>query len=107
MPPENIDFVLQNAGSISGRVFDNSGYPLSYIDVNLEDSLGNWSGFGSTDLEGFYIITNLASGKYFAKAYDFNETYAEQWFDQKNSRSEADQITVIEGSITENINFNL
>ncbi|MBK8947212.1 MAG: carboxypeptidase regulatory-like domain-containing protein [Ignavibacteriae bacterium] len=104
---ENIDFVLQNAGSISGRVFDNSGYPLSYIDVNLEDSLGNWSGFGSTDLEGFYIITNLASGKYFAKAYDFNETYAEQWFDQKNSRSEADQITVIEGSITENINFNL
>ncbi|MBI1931314.1 MAG: carboxypeptidase regulatory-like domain-containing protein [Ignavibacteriales bacterium] len=104
---ENIDFVLHNAGSISGRVYDNFGNPLSYIDVNLEDSIGNWAGYGSTDLEGYYSITNLSKGEYFARTYDFNEIYVEQWFDQKNSRSEADQITVIEGSITENINFNL
>ena len=105
---ENIDFILSmEGGAISGGVSNNNGNPLANIYVNIMDSIGNTISQGYTDYYGKYEVKNISSGKYYAKATDFNYLYEDQWYDHKYSKFEADPIYVFEDAVTENINFNL
>jgi protocatechuate 3,4-dioxygenase beta subunit len=102
---EHIDFILHKAGSISGRVFDEAGNPISYANVYSQDRSGNYIGYGYSDYMGNYTITNLNNGIYYIEASSYG--YIDQWYDHKATIEQADQVTVVEDQETPNINFNL
>lgn len=52
----NIDFLLSASGWISGKVTDSAGMPLFRAVVTANSTNGQFSGFESTDNEGFYRI---------------------------------------------------
>lgn len=62
----DIDFALQKAGSISGRVTDSSGSPLGGILLSVYDSNGNevFNNSG-TSASGHYRVMSLAAGTYY------------------------------------------
>ncbi len=101
-----IDFILPLAGSISGLVLDDAGLPVqAYVEVTVQDSMGNYVAGASAGSQGNYSVPNLSSGKYYVatSAYD----YVPQWFDHKTSQLLADKVTVTDGQNTPNINFSL
>ncbi len=102
---KNINFNLPLASTISGKVFDDAGKPISYANVYVEDIAGTSYFYGSTDQEGNYSVSSLSGGKYYVRANDYS--HLEQWFDHRVTRQQADKVTVVEESVTSNINFNL
>jgi hypothetical protein len=79
------------AGSISGRVIDTGGNPLSNICVNAAGASGT-----TTDLSGAYSLTGLPTGTYQVSYSDCNPnpTYLGQWYLGHTDQSEADPVAV-------------
>ncbi|MEM7354654.1 MAG: carboxypeptidase regulatory-like domain-containing protein, partial [Acidobacteriota bacterium] len=65
---EGIDFALERLGQISGRVTDALGQPLAFAEVRVFDTNGSFYDSQFADDEGFYNISGLATGSYFARA---------------------------------------
>jgi len=101
----NINFNLHSGGIITGIILDDSGSPLPYVSVSVEDSSGTYFNYGYSDYQGFYSIGALPPGKYYAGANDYY--HAPQWFNHKPSRLQADIIYVMEDQTIQNINFDL
>jgi protocatechuate 3,4-dioxygenase beta subunit len=75
-----IDFDLQRAGAISGRVRDAvTQEALEDVWVEVTDAEGSWSESGHTDASGRFSIGGLAPGTYFAST-DAND-YRDEVFD--------------------------
>ncbi len=113
-----IDFQLPvrpGTASISGHVKLDTGVPAIYAYIQLtsfdEDTnpnVGSIRAYASTDSSGNYRIDQLPEGNYVIYTqYWENENFAQQWFDLKDSRSEADAIILTTGEQRGNINFNL
>ncbi len=65
----NINFVLTNQiGSISGRVTNTSGIPLSNASIVADTNEGAGFGTAVTDADGYYTLTNLAPMGYYVHA---------------------------------------
>ncbi|NIA01617.1 MAG: hypothetical protein GWO83_00555 [Bacteroidia bacterium] len=68
-------------GAITGTITEEgTGTPLSGVWVDIYDSGGNWTSWGSTNTSGVYTSSSgLATGDYFLRTYDYtghiNELY--------------------------------
>jgi len=115
-----IDAALTAGGRISGTVIGSGSGPLANVEVCTEGSFGACA---TTNAEGKYTITNLATGKYTVgffpvSPYAFLESlYSEsgfksppqseflyQYYNEKASYEEADQVSVEAGATTSGIN---
>lgn len=101
-----IDAAMVAAGQISGTVSSASTKaPLAEIEV-CESEAGGEELFGScswTNAAGEYTIAGLAAGQYTVEFYPESSNYIVQYYNDKSSSSEADPVTVNEGSTTSGI----
>jgi uncharacterized membrane protein/protocatechuate 3,4-dioxygenase beta subunit len=110
---QNIDFGLAVASTITGRVTDGNGQPLSEICVGAVDQQcsGAWF-WTSTDTNGNYSIL-VPGGKSFYLLSDpscSNQQYLFEWWDSDSGTvdcNEAEDIEVITGQSTTGIDFSL
>ncbi len=102
----NINAVLADGGSISGRVTDSTGtIGISNVDVQIRDLNQNWFPGTNTDSDGYYTLNGLPAGDY---KIEFRTqwtpgNYVGEWFNDKNSFESADAITVTVGQTTTGI----
>lgn len=92
---ENIDMVLPQGGSISGKVSDRTGKPLPRIDVTAYDP-ETWVEVGSayTDEKGSYSIGGLPEGKYRIRFETPDSQYPLQWYKGKIRREDSVAVEV-------------
>ena len=104
----DIDFSLEDGGSISGHVYDLEGLPLSGCDVMAyESSFFQWgftAKWDTTIANGSYQITGLRTGDYYVMAA--TECYW-MWYDNHTNPEDADSVHVIMPSDHSGIDFNL
>jgi len=109
---ENVDFVLEPYGSISGRVTDIAGGPpQDQIVVLVYDANGYQVDSTYTDGFGYYLIRYIRSGPYFVVTGNgSNNRYAGELYDDIPCDSGCDPTTgtpvvVTNGTVTENVDF--
>lgn len=112
----DIDFNLPltlGHSSISGYVYDQSGRPLRWANIQLTPALddekrtGNMA-WANTDTSGYYQIDQLTAGQYTIYAACWQEqSFGQQWWDHKDSVGVADVITLADRENKTRINFNL
>ncbi len=74
--------VLATGGTITGRVMDSKGSPISGIGMlaTIDDKNYVFPD-GDTDANGQYFFRNLAAGQYFVNAFDFSlNQYVDTWY---------------------------
>jgi hypothetical protein len=105
-----IDAQLANGGAISGRVTDSTGTNgIANVDVSICDLNQYWLNGVSTDSQGYYTIYGVAAGTY---KVQFNTDWAQgsyvgEWYNDKNSFSTADPVSVSVGVTTTGIDAQL
>jgi hypothetical protein len=103
---ENINFALEQGGSISGNVSD-AGGPLADVHVDAcawDDSFC----FGAeTDSDGNYTIFGLPAGDYRAVVWGDQDGWFDEFYQEKQFHHEADPVSVVGGSDTGGINFTM
>lgn len=93
-----INFILYPEGSISGKVLDDQGNPITNASVcAMPVNSNSIRNFYTVNIDGNYLLTGLDSGDYIV------EVQAEGWINQKR----ADPVTVTAPQKSENINFTL
>ncbi len=99
----NINFVLSKGGSISGKVVDKLGNPISEAWVDVYDTLFNEKSYTLTNNSGYYSATGLAAGSYYVRAS--GSEYLEEWYKSSTSVNEASLINVAFNENITDINF--
>lgn len=91
--------------SISGYVTSGAdNQPIQYAWVRAYLENGNHVvSFTHTDQSGYYILTPLPPNNYHINVIAYG--YEEKWYKDSPTRSGATPVTVVEGQMTENINF--
>ncbi len=113
-----VDFSLNKASSLSGKVLINGETPAkwSYVVATSGDggmdSSGIWlpiyGGSAYTDEDGNYTIENLEPADYAVRAETWNRHgYVAEWYKDSPTREEADLVTVATGSQVTGIDFTL
>ncbi|MDX1999855.1 MAG: carboxypeptidase regulatory-like domain-containing protein, partial [Thermoanaerobaculia bacterium] len=109
-----IDFVLDQLGSLSGRVTDQAtGLPIADSEVQIYTAGGSWVGYDYTDATGAYSFTGLSAGSYRATAAgDYGGPYAAELYlglpcGQSCQVSAGTPITVTVNANTPSIDFSL
>ena len=114
-PLESIDFTLEPAGSILGRVTDDEGVPLANINVGA-GLMGTEYGEGAcTDDQGYFALNGLPYGDWVVDAAGMDnwctgETsdYIQLFYDNVDSYDQATPIGLDSGNDwVENIDFSL
>lgn len=84
-------------GSVSGRVIDADGNPISGICANIDNGPG-----AQTDGTGAYVITGLDSGTYKMYLTDCNPTpqFVTQWYLGRTDAGSGDPVSVIDTTNT-------
>jgi hypothetical protein len=105
---EGLDFILDRAASISGRVVDaisGEGIPGIWVEVNyyIEDSF-QWAGGDETDAEGNYFVTGLGAGDY--RICIWAPSWHIQCYEMQPPES-ATKVTLVTGEQRGGINFSL
>ncbi|MCA1834123.1 MAG: hypothetical protein ABR548_01550 [Actinomycetota bacterium] len=96
-----IDAVLEIAGGINGVVTDEAGEPLQDMCV---ESFDNGYGFGRTDENGFYTITQLAAGSHKVAFFDCDTgVFRSEWYDNQPSDILANPVSVVRKTWTNRI----
>jgi len=103
----NIDAALAPGGTISGQVTDESGNPLSDGGVEIYRLEGDFIAYGYTDNDGSYTVTQIPSGNFKVRFSTYYGYYCQEWYNNKDNFDEADQVSVMGGSETPNINAQL
>jgi len=106
--PVDIDFYLNEGGSISGNVHDKeSGHPIEEAHVGVRPSNHSDEGFEAiTDSNGSYIVEGLALGNY--KVTAETSGYAmRKYYDEVYGWDNAANVKVIPPETTSNINISL
>ncbi|MBF0226736.1 MAG: carboxypeptidase regulatory-like domain-containing protein [Desulfobacterales bacterium] len=96
-------------GRISGTITDLNGIPVTdySVYVYVYNNSGSYRGSSSVYNEGKYTVSNLDAGTYYVEFNVYSSKYINEWYNDKDSRTNADLITVKEGVITPNINASL
>jgi hypothetical protein len=103
-----IDAQLAEGGYISGRVTNTSNKGVANVEANVYDTGGNRLEWTTTDSSGYYTVKGLPSGDHHVQFWTYNAgNYLEEWYNDKNSQSEADPVTVTAGNTTADINAQL
>jgi len=103
-PTSGIDFELAVGGTILGMVTDGVN-PLGGVDVEAcLDPDYQYCVERTTAGDGYYEIPSLAGGNYVVRTYS---GYADEYYNDKPSRNDADLVDVVEGEETPNIDFTL
>jgi protocatechuate 3,4-dioxygenase beta subunit len=102
----NINFSLEQGGSIGGTVYRKEGYP-AYPDgwVSAYNLQGYFAGSCQVVSDGQYFIGGLPSGEYklLASHYD----YQSEWYDRKQNFEMAGTVNVTAPNSTLGIDFTL
>lgn len=94
-------FGLYTPGTISGRVVNDAGLPLSSIEVSLYKAGRNYyTGWSYTDDDGSYSISNLPRGSYELRFRDWNRLHIHSWYRDSWERSGARTVDVVHGPVT-------
>ncbi len=115
-----INFFLETGGSISGKVYDQEGNPLSnttvaayessLVQLLLQEGIPLLSQVGisfrqnTTSADGSYKITGLRTGDYYVKTTSECDN---QWYDHQDSLEEGDLVFVTMPDNSAGINFDL
>lgn len=100
---DGINAALSLGGIVEGRVTDPSGNPLSGVHVSAFSEQG--SGWAITDPHANYSVRALRTGAYrirFLPAFGTN--FLEEYWNDKQSFSEADLVEVTQGSTVSSVN---
>lgn len=101
-----IDATLAEFGHITGTVTaEIGGAPLPGIEVSAHPEDGNeweWH-YTYTDDAGSYDISGLATGTYRVRFIDWNDSYAQEYYDNVSDLTSATDIAVTSGSTTAGI----
>ncbi len=110
---DNVNFIIGLAdGIVSGYVTDESGQPLSDIQVEAfhvelypDGSVEMWldGQFALTDENGYYEMLGLAADRYYIHFYDYNGVYVNEYYDDAYEVTSARFVTFTNG-VAENIN---
>jgi len=102
----DINVLLTRGGSISGTISDRiSGVGIVSVSLSVIDrSSGEWLGGGTSDSNGNYTITGLASGSYSLRIYPaYGSGYLEKWYGGQDGYLCADSVTVTAPNATTGI----
>ena len=102
-------------GVIAGKVNDTNGKPLLNViiqlsPVSVEDTCFVQCVWAKalSDTNGNYKLEHLPAGEYYVSAILWNaDGFAEQWYENADSRDNAVKITLTENETREDINFTL
>lgn len=94
---------LARTGSFSGTVRDESGTPIPNAFITGHDTVGFNFGWGYSESDGSFVISNLQTSVYKARASA--EGFISQWYEGKSTADSATAFSVIKGFDTPNINF--
>ncbi|MCP4214521.1 MAG: choice-of-anchor D domain-containing protein [bacterium] len=101
-----LDVALSAGGAVSGLVTDAAtGLPLRDYNVSVNSTDNNWLGYAATDINGVYTIKGLPPGN--CKIYYWSTTtgnYVSQWYNNKANFESADEVTILAGQVTGDIN---
>lgn len=105
----DIDFTLEDGGTISGVIRGTGGTLLSGIDLDLYNEAGDKLYWGDrSEADGTYSIGPIPPGNYLLKADPSPASgYVVQYYDAVLAKSGAASITVTAGSDTSGIDFDL
>lgn len=105
-----IDAELVEGGRIGGRVVSaGNGSPLADVEVCAEPGgLENVDGCAVTDALGEYTIVGLGTDTYLVQFFPPEEAeFLEQYYDHEPGILEADDVEVVAGSLTPNVDAEL
>ncbi|MFQ6093313.1 MAG: hypothetical protein ACE5OR_11700, partial [bacterium] len=101
---ENIDFALEMGGAIAGRVVDEAGEPVRYVEIlALDSETGELRGRSYTKYD--YTIGGLPSGQYVIFVEGSHLGYVNMYYDNVAHFSEATAVTVNRPDTTFGVNF--
>lgn len=108
----DIDFQLDEAGSISGTVYENDSVtPIGYLPVFVTSSpCAEWAdiiGNAYTDDSGVYEIGGLHEGDVYIQVYNSGKNFVGQYYYDVTDCNEAETITVVAGDTATDIDFQL
>ncbi|MGD1057511.1 MAG: carboxypeptidase regulatory-like domain-containing protein [Solirubrobacteraceae bacterium] len=99
---DSIDGTLPADGRIKGVVTSAaSGDPLTAIEICLYSGEGVFERCTSTGVSGEYLLGGVSPGKHKVEFLSGSQAYETQYFNGKQSLSEADSVEVSEASTTE------
>ncbi|HTX18316.1 MAG TPA: carboxypeptidase regulatory-like domain-containing protein [Bacteroidota bacterium] len=101
--------VSNSNGIIGGKVTDTLGQPIKGVLVRAlkRDPHNCFSYDAVTDSLGMYRLTHIDLGSYYLHAIPINGTYADQWFDGKNSAALANPVIVADSPSVATADFKL
>ena len=104
----DINFILDYAAAIEGRVFDATGQPVGTYDCYIDayDSEENWIDGGETDENGNFALSRLRTGVY--RLYHFytgQENYLDGWYDGAEDFENATPVAVTAPNTTGDVNI--
>jgi protocatechuate 3,4-dioxygenase beta subunit len=92
-----IDAVLEQGGSISGRVTDSSGAPLVDVSVSADSDDGGY-GSSTTDADGRYTIVGLSDGDYRVRFRPSSESnFVREYYNDTTDYEAATLVAVTAG----------
>jgi len=108
----SINFSLEKAGYISGKVCDENGNPIANLEVIAQSEAcgGNWLSSAYTDNNGNYMLMGLPAGNCYVCACPscVGLDYIDQWYNNTPDCNQASAVAVkVSGKPSEYVNFSL
>jgi hypothetical protein len=103
----NINAQLETGGFITGTVDDGSGNGIGDVRVRLLDIDFNEIANAWTNTDGSYELGPVKAGACKVWFDSYYTDYASEWYNNKNSFDDADDVAVIAGDTTTGINAHL
>ena len=113
----NINFSLSRGGTISGKIIDQDGEPVTNAELwayalnengEPDPDRPSFYGYGLTDENGEYLVSGLFEGDYVVQANIYGRYFSlTRWYDNVEQFEDATPVSVIFGENTSGIDFNV
>jgi len=106
----NIDFTLDPAGTVTGRVTEEGGAPIEnlwIIPIRVSD--GAWLADSGTDDSGYYTLAGVPTTDVYIYACSScdDHPYIDEYYDDALTKEDATVFSISAGVTTTNVNFAL